>query len=137
MSARCIAARFMGDDFEPLAVLFADLQGRPRQRVLERRRRVHEQLSWSGGWARRLLVQSAVRGRFAAARRERLPGGYDRWQPAEQLPFPDDLFDAALAQLVHFMADPVAGLRETGRVTRPGQWARPGVWITPAICGPL
>ena len=30
---------------------------------------------------------------------------------AEQLPFADDEFDAALAQLVvHFMADPVAGL---------------------------
>ena len=30
---------------------------------------------------------------------------------AEQLPFPDGAFDAALAQLVvHFMSDPVAGV---------------------------
>ena len=33
--------------------------------------------------------------------------------PAEQLPFPDRAFDAALAQLVvHFMSAPVAGLVE-------------------------
>ena len=38
---------------------------------------------------------------------------------AESLPFPDKTFDAALAQLVvHFMSDPVAGLREMARVTR-------------------
>ena len=40
---------------------------------------------------------------------------------AEALPFPDGRFDASLAQLVvHFMADPVAGLREMARVTRRG-----------------
>lgn len=38
---------------------------------------------------------------------------------AEQLPFGDQAFDASLAQLVvHFMADPVVGLREMVRVTR-------------------
>jgi len=38
---------------------------------------------------------------------------------AEHLPFPDQAFDAVLAQLVvHFMADPVTGLREMARVTR-------------------
>jgi SAM-dependent methyltransferase len=38
---------------------------------------------------------------------------------AEALPFDDDVFDAALAQLVaHFMADPIGGLREMRRVTK-------------------
>ncbi|MGH3286250.1 MAG: class I SAM-dependent methyltransferase, partial [Streptosporangiaceae bacterium] len=54
---------------------------------------------------------------FAAAARERLPGVDVRQAAAEQLPFADDTFDAALAQLVvHFMADPVQGLREMRRV---------------------
>jgi hypothetical protein len=45
---------------------------------------------------------------FAAAARERQPGGDVRRSPDEQLPFPDGAFDVALAQLVvHVMADPV------------------------------
>ena len=56
---------------------------------------------------------------FVAAARERHPGVTVEQAEAEQLPFPDGSFDAALAQLVvHFMTDPVAGLREMGRVTR-------------------
>src|SRR5918996_1787013 len=56
---------------------------------------------------------------FVAAARERHPGVTVRRAAAEQLPFEDQAFDAALAQLVvHFMADPVAGLREMARVTR-------------------
>jgi SAM-dependent methyltransferase len=48
---------------------------------------------------------------------------------AEQLPFTDDHFDAALAQLVvHFMTDPVAGLVEMARVTRPGGLVAACVW---------
>jgi ubiquinone/menaquinone biosynthesis C-methylase UbiE len=44
-----------------------------------------------------------------------------RQAPGEQLPWEDDAFDAALAQLVvSFMADPPAGLREMRRVVRPG-----------------
>ncbi|MFY9580996.1 MAG: class I SAM-dependent methyltransferase [Gaiellaceae bacterium] len=58
-------------------------------------------------------------GAFAAAVRERHPGVDVHRSTAEELPFPDASFDAALAQLVvHFMADPVAGLQEMGRVTR-------------------
>jgi SAM-dependent methyltransferase len=54
---------------------------------------------------------------FAAAVRERLPGVDVRGAGAEELPFADGSFGAVLAQLVvHFMADPVAGLREMGRV---------------------
>jgi ubiquinone/menaquinone biosynthesis C-methylase UbiE len=49
---------------------------------------------------------------FVAAARERHPGVTVEQAAAEQLPFPDDEFDAALAQLVvHFMTDPVGGLR--------------------------
>ena len=48
---------------------------------------------------------------------------------AEHLPFNDGIFDAALAQLVvHFMTDPVAGLREMARVTRPGGVVAACVW---------
>ena len=48
---------------------------------------------------------------------------------AEALPFPDDLFDHALAQLVvSFMADPVLGLHEMARVTRPGGTVSACVW---------
>ena len=48
---------------------------------------------------------------------------------AERLPLADDSFDAALAQLVvHFMNDPVSGLREMGRVTKPGGVVAASVW---------
>ena len=51
----------------------------------------------------------------------RVPGADVRRGTAEALPWPDDSFDAALAQLVlHFLDDPVAGLVEMGRVVRPG-----------------
>jgi SAM-dependent methyltransferase len=66
---------------------------------------------------------------FVAAVRERYPGVGVEQASAEQLPFPDRQFDAALAQLVvHFMADPVAGLREMERVTREGGRVAACVW---------
>jgi SAM-dependent methyltransferase len=66
---------------------------------------------------------------FVAAARERLPGVTVERASAERLPFPDDAFDAALAQLVvHFMSDPVAGLAEMGRVTRRGGGVATCVW---------
>ncbi len=44
---------------------------------------------------------------FVTAARERHPGVDVRQAVAERLPFPDDAFDAALAQLVvHFMQEP-------------------------------
>src|SRR4029079_17764838 len=56
---------------------------------------------------------------FVAATQARHPDADVRRAPAEALPFKDREFDAALAQLVvHFMTDPVAGLREMARVTR-------------------
>jgi len=66
---------------------------------------------------------------FAAAAHERYPGVDVRNATAEALPFADDTFDAALAQLVvHFMTDPVAGLREMARVTREGGVVAASVW---------
>jgi len=66
---------------------------------------------------------------FVAAARERHPGVRVERAPAEQLPFEDHAFDAALAQLVvHFMEDPVAGLREMARVTREGCVVAACVW---------
>jgi SAM-dependent methyltransferase len=66
---------------------------------------------------------------FVAATRERYPGVDVRQASAEELPFEDDAFDAALAQLVvHFMSDPVGGLREMARVTRSGGVVAACVW---------
>jgi SAM-dependent methyltransferase len=66
---------------------------------------------------------------FVAAARERHPGVEIADGVAEHLPFADDAFDVALAQLVvHFMADPVAGLREMARVARPGGTVAACVW---------
>lgn len=66
---------------------------------------------------------------FVAAARARHPGVDVRRAQAESLPFSDGAFDAALAQLVvHFMADPVAGLREMARVTRAGGVVAACVW---------
>ncbi len=57
---------------------------------------------------------------------------------AEQLPFPDDTFDAALAQLVvHFMENPVAGLCEMARVTVDGGVVAACVWDHGGGQGPL
>jgi SAM-dependent methyltransferase len=58
---------------------------------------------------------------FVEACRARNPGVDVRQGTAEQLPFPDDAFDAALASLVvGFMLDADAGVREMTRVTRRG-----------------
>jgi ubiquinone/menaquinone biosynthesis C-methylase UbiE len=75
---------------------------------------------------------------FVGAVRERFPAVDVREAPAEQLPFPDDGFDSTLAQLVvHFMPDPVAGLREMARVTRPGGVVAACVWDHGGQRGPL
>lgn len=66
---------------------------------------------------------------FVTAARERHPGVDVRLGPAEALPFEGASFDTALAQLVvHFMRDPVAGLREMARVTRSGGTVAACVW---------
>ena len=75
---------------------------------------------------------------FVSALHERLPDVDVRSGGAEELPWGDASFDAALAQLVvHFMRDPVAGLREMGRVTRPGGTVSACVWDHAGSGGPL
>jgi SAM-dependent methyltransferase len=75
---------------------------------------------------------------FVAAVGERNPAVAVQRAAAEQLPFGDQQFDAAMAQLVvHFMADPVAGLREMGRVTRSQGVVAACVWDHDGGKGPL
>ena len=66
---------------------------------------------------------------FVQAAMARNPGVHVLQASAEDLPFDDDAFHAALAQLVvHFMTDPVAGLAEMRRVTRSGGVVAACVW---------
>lgn len=75
---------------------------------------------------------------FVAAARARHPGVEVHLATAEELPFEADAFDAALAQLVvHFMADPVAGLAEMARVTRRGGVVVACVWDFAGGAAPL
>jgi SAM-dependent methyltransferase len=66
---------------------------------------------------------------FAAACAERHPGADVRVGVAEDLPWPDASFDAALSSLViAFMQDADAGVREMIRVTRPGGVVAACMW---------
>lgn len=132
--------RFMGQYSEPLAVQFAGLAGVvPGQRVLDVGSgpgALTAELVRRVGTDAVSAVEPSVP--FAAAVRERLPGVEVRPTPAEQLPFPDGAFDAALAQLVvHFMTNPVRGLGEMGRVVGPGGVVGACVWDHAGDRGPL
>jgi SAM-dependent methyltransferase len=75
---------------------------------------------------------------FVEAIRTRYPGVDVRSANAEDLPFGDDVVDVALAQLVvHFMTDPVSGISEMRRVTRPGGVVAACVWDHAGGMGPL
>jgi SAM-dependent methyltransferase len=75
---------------------------------------------------------------FVAAVRDRHPGVTVRQAAAEELPFEDGAFDAALAQLVvHFMTDPARGLRELARVARADGVVAACVWDHGGGRGPL
>jgi SAM-dependent methyltransferase len=66
---------------------------------------------------------------FVTAARARHPGVEVRRSSAEDIPHPDHAFDVAMAQLVvHFMRDPIAGLGEMARVTRPDGVVAACVW---------
>jgi SAM-dependent methyltransferase len=123
--------QFMGRYSEPLAAEFLTLVGvADSDRVLD--------VGCGPGALTALLVErlgaSAVSAidpseSFVAAARARLPGVDVQHGSAEALPYDDDGFDFALAQLVvHFMADPVAGLAEMARVTRSGGVVAASVW---------
>ncbi|WP_433796371.1 class I SAM-dependent methyltransferase [Actinoplanes sp. CA-252034] len=139
--------KFMGRFSEPLAATFSDFAGiGPARRALdvgcgpgaltaELIRRLGSGHGGDGGGAVAGIDPSQA---FVAAARARFPGVDIRLGPAEDLPFGDDAFDCALAQLVvHFMADPVAGLREMARVTRPGGTVAACVWDHAGGRGPL
>ena len=75
---------------------------------------------------------------FVAAALARNPGVNVLRASAEELPFPDQTFDAVLAQLVvHFMSDPVAGLAEMARVARREGVVAACVWDHAGGKGPL
>jgi len=132
--------RFMGRYSEPLAAGFADLAGiDPGQRVLDvgcgPGALTAELVSRVG--AERVCAVDPSRS-FTAAVSERFPAVDVRLSPAERLPFPDGAFDTAMAQLVvHFMAEPVTGLREMGRVTLPGGTVAACVWDYAGGSSPL
>ena len=123
--------RFMGRYSVPLSPAFADFAG------VEEGQRVIDVGSGPGALTTHLvdlLGPTAVTAvdpseSFVEAARERHPGVTVERASAEHLPFPDGAFDAALAQLVvHFLADPVAGLREMARVTRDDGVVAACVW---------
>ncbi|WP_433297012.1 class I SAM-dependent methyltransferase [Pseudonocardia sp. CA-142604] len=132
--------RHMGRFSEPLAGRFADLlQLRQGRRVLD--------VGCGPGALTAVLTEHLEAGAvaavdmsesFVAAVRTRLPGVDVRRAAAEHLPFDDAEFDVAAAQLVvHFMTDPVGGLTEMARVTRPGGLVAACVWDYGGGRGPL
>jgi len=124
---------FMGQYSNPLGVLFAEWMG------------VHRgQQAIDVGCGTGALTVELVRRlgadavaavdpspSFVAEIQRRFPEVDGAIAFAEQLPYPDNRFDSAGAQLVvHFMTDAVAGLREMARVTKPGGTVAACVWDT-------
>jgi SAM-dependent methyltransferase len=132
--------RFMGRYSIPLAPGFADIAGVAfGQRVLDvgcgPGALTTELVGRLGADAVTAVDPSEP---FVRAARERHRGVRVERSSAEELPFADRTFDAALAQLVvHFMTDPVAGLREMARVTRAGGVVAACVWDHAGGRGPL
>ncbi len=123
--------RFMGRYSQPLAATLVDyLELSTDQRVLD--------VGCGPGALTGQLVQRVGADHvvavdpsepFVDACRSRHPGVDVRLARAEALPFDDDAHDAAAANLVlHFMTDPVGGIAEMARVTRPGGLVAATVW---------
>jgi SAM-dependent methyltransferase len=126
--------RFMGRYVPKLAVALADAAGvRAGQRVLDVG-------CGPGGLTRELVARLGAENvaaidpaeQFAEACRARNPGADVRVGGAEDLPWGDGEFDAALASLVvAFMRDAGAGTREMARVTKPGGVVAACMWDVP------
>jgi SAM-dependent methyltransferase len=123
--------RFMGRYVPELAAGLADAAG------VAAPMRVLDVGCGPGGLTRELVARTGAENvaaidpapQFAAACRERHPGADVRVGVAEELPWADGEFDAALSSLViGFMRDADAGLREMARVTRPGGVVAACMW---------
>lgn len=132
--------RFMGRYSVPLAAPFADFAGVAEgQRVLD--------VGCGPGALTDELVrrvgQTAVAAvdpsdSFLRAVQERYSLSDVRRSTAERLPFDDHAFDATLAQLVvHFMDEPIVGLRQMARVTVDDGVVAVCVWDHDGGLGPL
>jgi SAM-dependent methyltransferase len=126
--------RFMGRYVPRLAVELADAAG------VEAGMRALDVGCGPGGLTRELAARLGAANvaaidpaeQFADACRARNPGADVRVGGAEQLPWGDGEFDAALASLVvAFMRDAQQGTREMARVTKPGGVVASCMWDVP------
>lgn len=125
-------ARFMGRYAEPLAGVFAAFAGvNAGDRVLDvgcGPGALTAQLRSVGAEVAAIDPSPP----FIDALRTRFSDVDARLGIAEKLPYDTGTFDAALAQLVvHFMTEPVIGLRQLARVTRRGGVVAACVWDGP------
>jgi SAM-dependent methyltransferase len=123
--------RFMGRYLPTLAVAFADAAG------VDSGMSVLDVGCGPGGLTRELVARVGADNvaaidpspPFVEAVRERYPGVDVREGGAEEMPFEEGAFDAALASLVvAFMRDPEAGVSEMSRVTKPGGVVAACMW---------
>jgi ubiquinone/menaquinone biosynthesis C-methylase UbiE len=127
--------RFMGRYSRELAPVFADFGGvEAGQTALD--------VGCGSGVLTEELARRLGGGRVGAvdpsalveACAERVPEADVRRAAVESLPWPDDSFDAALAQLViHFLEEPEIGVAEMQRVTRPGGIVAASTWDFPEM----
>jgi SAM-dependent methyltransferase len=127
--------RFMGRYSRELAPVFADFAGiEPGLTVLDvgcGSGVLTEKLAHRLGPERVAAVDPSPLVEACAAR---VPEADVRRGAAEALPWPDDSFDVALAQLVvHFLEDPVVGVAEMRRVVRPGGLVAACSWNFPKM----
>jgi SAM-dependent methyltransferase len=131
---------FMGRFSVRLAPVFADFAG------VEAGQRVLDVGAGTGALTAELVRRGADASAadpspsFVVALRERFPEIGVHEAPAEELPWPDEVFDAALAQLVlTFMRDARVGFAEMNRVVRSGglvaacMWDREGMEMLAAV----
>jgi ubiquinone/menaquinone biosynthesis C-methylase UbiE len=131
---------FMGRYSSQLAPLFADFAG------IREGLAVVDVGAGTGALTSELVRRGAEvaaadpSGTFVTALQARLPDIAVHAAPAEHLPWPDERFHAALAQLVvTFMDDAPAGVQEMRRVVQPGgtvavaMWDREGMEMLAAV----